>query len=579
VYRLALTPVLEPVLKPFVEDQSLLLPSLAAEEKESAAPPVLNDLMLAGLLSFVAENSLFFKNEGEIRKRVADAAGIIFPGLKLGQITGGLHALGLLHAEDDRLVPDYRNFSAFSANSPLERLQYCAAGVYCYGESESPAAISHHLLRGRVQFIADFINQIYNCLEADRLYHLKTLKRLIVILLRKNQKGFSDGIFAPKPVNSISLIEAMEQTGLLIVSGEYRRPALVSHNERKTDEPLIVMDSSLSCMVYPEIACSDAFRLAEMLSIKEAGQTARFELTRDSAIRAFNRGIQAEAMIALLTRLAAGRIAETLTWTVKDWEKRYSEVVLRRGVVLTLSPDRDYLARTGALSMLIRETLAPGVFLLAEDSENAAEEALRNAGVDIIAHRSVSSTEAGRPVPFPGLSGAREKLVPHPDDSLPPKQRRSKTEKKSGDPLTASTLIEGFHGILAQMQFSASERDELAARIGRRLILCEAQLRDASMRYEKLEARGLDYIGKLNIVKQAIALQSPVELVLPAKKGQGGAGKEERIFGIPKSLEKEGGETTLIIAPHGVEETLRIPLGKISLLRRIKKSIFETGPV
>jgi hypothetical protein len=121
-------------------------------------------------------------------------------------------------------------------------------------------------------------------------------------------------------------------------------------------------------------------------------------------------------------------------------------------------------------------------------------------------------------------------------------------------------------------RFSKAEMDELAARIDRRLVLCESQLRDASVRYEKLEARGLDYVGKAMIAKQAIASQSPVELIRPGKKG-------ERIFGIPRALEKEGGESVLVISPQNGGETggefLRIPLGKISLLRRIKKSIFE----
>jgi hypothetical protein len=581
LYRLALNPVLRPVLEPFTDDRSLLLPSLAAEE-ETAAPPVLNDLVLAGILAFVAENSLFFKTEGEIRKRVIDAAGTVFPGLEMEPVTGGLRALGLLRAVDDRFVPDYRCFSAFAALSPLERMEYCAAGIYCYRESESPAGISHHLLRGRIRFIAGFIRRFRDYLEGGRLYPPKTLKRSSDILLRETKNDFSgsafaDGVFPPGAVDSGALIGAMEQTGLFTISGKYRRLASFAANDAKTGAPLIAMDSNLSCMVYPEINCGDAFRLAEMLSVREAGQAARFELTRDSAIRAFNRGITADAIIALLTRLAGGRIAETLIWTVKEWEKRYGEVALRRGVVLSLSPERVYLAKTGPLSALIRETLAPGVYLLAEDAETEAMEALRNAGVDIIARRNEAPAELGRSAPFPPLAGKAEKPSTRLKEPGVPSVRRIEAGEKRDDSSPASTLIGGFHSILAQMRFSASERDELAARIDRRLILCEAQLRDASMRYEKLEARGLDYVGKLNIAKQAIALQTPVEVVWPAKKKQGRTDKEERVFGIPKALEKEGGESILVIAPHGMEKPLRIPLGKISLLRRIKKSIFETG--
>jgi hypothetical protein len=120
------------------------------------------------------------------------------------------------------------------------------------------------------------------------------------------------------------------------------------------------------------------------------------------------------------------------------------------------------------------------------------------------------------------------------------------------------------------MNLGREEQDELSARINRRLVLCESQLKDALVRYEKLEARGLDYAGKALIAKQAISMHSPVEVTWPGKH------KQEHIFGIPKALEKSGGESILVIEPaNGRDEAIRIPLGKIGLLRRVKKSIFE----
>jgi hypothetical protein len=115
------------------------------------------------------------------------------------------------------------------------------------------------------------------------------------------------------------------------------------------------------------------------------------------------------------------------------------------------------------------------------------------------------------------------------------------------------------------------ERDELEARIERRLVLRESQLAGAVIRYEKLEARGLDYVGKASVARQAIALKSAVEAWWT-----GPEGKTERILGVPAALEKQGGESVLALSPlPGGQELLRLPLGKISLLRRIKQSIFE----
>jgi hypothetical protein len=143
------------------------------------------------------------------------------------------------------------------------------------------------------------------------------------------------------------------------------------------------------------------------------------------------------------------------------------------------------------------------------------------------------------------------------------------TVNTAANATSASTLIKGFHSILKEMHLGDEERDELTARVNRRLVLCESQLKGALVRYEKLEARGLDYAGKALIAKQAVTLQSPVEITWPGRQ------KQEYVFGIPKALEKTDGETILIIVPYDGEDEIRLPLGKISLLRRIKKSIFE----
>jgi hypothetical protein len=572
--RLALNPVLEPVLAPFIADTALLFPSLPAPEgvvDQAGAVPPLDDRILAALLSFVSEGEAFFKNEGGIRKRVIDAGGRVFPGLDLESLIGGLRVLGLFRAEEDRLVPDYHRFSEFGALTPRERMEYCASGICCFLDAESPADISPYLFRVRVRRLAGLMRQLLSSLEADRIYPVSTLKRFADLLLRG---GGETAPFAEneKKCRPASFIDSLVRTGLLFPQRtEYLRPGIAGEAGRKDDgAAVIAMDTVFSCLVYPEISYADAISLAAMLNVREAGVSIRFELTRDSAVRAFDRGISAGVMIELLKRLSAHRIDENLVWTLNEWEKRYGEVVLRRGLVLSLSPERRYLAETQALARLIRETLAPGIYLLAETAETEAAGILRKAGVDIIASRGgeaalPASTSPQFPPPAdpPGPAAARKRGL----------SALKGTRAATPDDAAAATLIAAFHSILEPMRLSKAERDELAARIDRRLVLCESQLRDASIRYEKLEARGLDYVGKAAIAKQAIASGSPLELVLPGKKG-------ERIFGIPRAVEKKGGEeSVLVIDPHGDSggESLRVPLGKISLLRRIKKSLFENN--
>ncbi len=123
------------------------------------------------------------------------------------------------------------------------------------------------------------------------------------------------------------------------------------------------------------------------------------------------------------------------------------------------------------------------------------------------------------------------------------------------------------------MKLSKDQRDELATRIERRLILAAEQMDGSSVKYEKLEARGLDYVGKYNIAKHALSTGALLEVVWSDNDGT-----IQRIFGIPSSIDKVNGEAILVLYSERNENnqgtTIRIALGRISLLRRIKQSIF-----
>jgi hypothetical protein len=121
------------------------------------------------------------------------------------------------------------------------------------------------------------------------------------------------------------------------------------------------------------------------------------------------------------------------------------------------------------------------------------------------------------------------------------------------------------------MKLPEEQREELLKRIERKLIINESQLSEAHFRPEKTEARGLDYAGKANILKQAIASGSLVEVTWPHPELG-----TSRTLGLPEALEKSGADSVLVFKPHGGNTAvLRIPIAKISLLRRIKKSIYS----
>jgi hypothetical protein len=602
VYHLALNPVLERIFVPFIAERGVLFPSVPAEIGEGGKiagrnPP--DDRVLAALAAFVSEKREFFKAEGGLRKKTLDAGESLFPGLPLEPFIGGFQCLGLLREDRGELFPDMLKLRAFGKLSRRERLEYCAAGIYTYrNRANSPAVsggIPGYFQRSSLRNLTSFIHHFLGSLEPRRYYPKPTLRRLVMFLEREEKtSGPAAGGSAGYHFNW--LLEALELTGLLDLStaGPFLSDLAVPSgggepgSEGKAGTaPVLAMDTAFSFFLYPEITFADALTLAGFCFLRETGAVVRFEMTRQSVVRGFDRGLNAAAMTELLSRLSGNRMDQNISWTLQDWETRHAAVSLYQGVVLTLAEERRYLAETGPLAPMVNRTLAPGVYLLSVSEKNPVVEVLEKAGVDMISQYDWNeNTETPERVFFPVPENG---FTPW-DQGEKPFSGFPGEDRLSGETLPelwpdnpgAEGCKERFRAVLEKMDLPKAEREELAARIERRLVLNESQLRGASFRYEKLEARGLDYVGKAAIAKQAIASKSLLEVLWPDP-----GGGTNKALGIPEALEKQRGESVLILKPlsSGKEdpgkpfpeervESIRLPLGKISLLRRIKQSIF-----
>jgi hypothetical protein len=687
LFRLALNPVLEPVLAAAAGNRPVIFPSLPPEEGAAGGeggpeapgpgartteprttgpqttgpritgtvPP--DDRLFAALISFVLDEGSLFRPEGRrgeyrLRRKVLDRGQRIFPGADPELMIRSLLCLGLCRAgalpsagaaaegrergregedeaggadaepgggsEGEPLRPEDRALGAFRDLEPRHRQIYWAAGLYLGAELSPGVLPAPPLIRGRLRGLAQLIDRFLGVLNPARVYPPRTLRRLLLFLEREGggpavlSGPGASGPGAAELSPGEALCGALAGAGLLIGGPRgYRlagspRPGGPAAGPRpgqgpapaERDAPVLAMDTPFSCLVYPGIGFADALTLALFTAARETGPVFRFEITRESCLRGFERGLGAAEMEELLTRLSGTPPASSLVWTLKDWEKRSAEVSLFEGAVLVLSPERRYLAETGALGALIRRELAPGLYLL--DSADRAAEALRKAGVDMFTR---GTGRAGQGAPgLPGKTGAPSPFAGGIHSPFPALGKRRPGYHEAGtsamidgpdgtggaaDPAPGGTETGGaaealkarFRGSLAGRSLSAPARAELAARIERRQVLTEAQLDPASVRGEKLEARGLDYVGKAAIAKQALVSRSLVEVLWS------GGGGERRMVGVPLALEKSGGESMLVIgdvppaagAARGQGDTFRIPLGKISLLRRIKKSIFEDG--
>ncbi|MDR3275994.1 MAG: helicase-associated domain-containing protein [Treponema sp.] len=570
--HLALNPLLKPVLEGLLAHSGLLFPSVPAETgAASGVDPSPDDRTLAALIAFAAGNGDLFKAEGGFRKKVQDDGRRLFPGLDFERLLGGLEAIGLIRSEGSGFVLERKKLTQFATLSRRERLEYWAAGIFLHLEPRS-APESPGLSRSRAPILARFTRRFTGLLEPGRSYPLYTLRRLLVLQEREEGDSlrWADVNISFGGEGFPRFLEALESAGLLLRRGRDLEPAFPPERSG-ANATVIALDSPFSCILYPEIDFTDALTLACFAEVRETGQTLRFEFTRQSVVRGLDLGQNAAALPALLERLSLKPLDQNLRWSLEDWAARYAAVSLQSGTVLVLAEDKYYLAEVRSVAALIKRTLAPGVYLLSEDT-GAAGEILRKAGVEIIARPVESDTGADsiRSL-YPALGSA----VPS-KKSGPSIEGASESPVDSKGPDQAAGIKDHFRALLDKMQLSQTAGEELAARIERKIILCESQLSCDTSIIEKTEARNLDYVGKTAVAKQAMALKSPVEVFWSnPEKGDG----LSALLGFAEAIEKSGGETTLVIrteeGPGGTMSSQRIPIGKISLIRRSKQSIFE----
>jgi len=604
---LALNPILKNILLPYTKDISFLFPMIPADDNTPSGQSVYSDLIFASLYSFAANRDLFFRSENSnklyvIRRRIIEDAKTYLPEVDLDNLIGSSLVMGLFYIEDEKLIPDKKRIDDFGLLSSNERREYFAAALITFLEI-NPGEILPPLFRSKIReyvslihgFITKAADLQSSANENDLIFPKRTLIKMIEILKAQTEINITTDNFL-KNLEKAGLI-IQTQTGYILKSNS------ISASKKKNEKQVITLDSDSSILAYPEIDFNDAVLIASFSDISGMGTSSispvmRFEIRRDSVVRAYNNNISADKIIDLLSRLSGKKINETLIWNLKDWEKRHNEVTIRKGVILNLSEEHRYLTETKPFTALIKETLAPGLYLLNDDEADEAEYALRDAGIDIIGQRKREMSEdtknsannftkpAASDLHFSKIN-FQSAVKPEKKSSGAKKSKQSTEDNvKNSQKENADALTESFHVILDKMPLNETEKAELSARIDRRLILSETQLKEANLRYEKLEARHMDYAGKQNIAKQAIAQQSPLEIVRLNKNTSGKhvTIEEEKIYGIPKTLEKDGTQHILVLDTDGAANTktstqngelLRIPLAKISLLRRIKKSIFE----
>ncbi len=145
------------------------------------------------------------------------------------------------------------------------------------------------------------------------------------------------------------------------------------------------------------------------------------------------------------------------------------------------------------------------------------------------------------------------------------------TESRAGRTPDPRAIREMLLRRLSAADLPEDQAGEIRERIRRGLVISPEQIRPDPARRERAEARGLDYNGKVLVIRQALEDGfDGLEILLHSADGV-----PSRFLVRPRELRRDGVDLVLTAErePHG--ESLEIPVQKISLVRRLRSFLIR----
>jgi hypothetical protein len=408
-------------------------------------------------------------------------------------------------------------------------------------------------------------------------------------------------------------VDSMAALGIVTVAGGALSISLRPRPSAAAAVPgRLVAEGSHALHLLPEASLDERLFVGCGARPLSFGTVWSFEVERDAARRAFAAGLDAKSIIARLESMSGASLPQSLAFSLSAWEEEYRSLRLYRGVVLVADERlRAVVERSTALGGLVAEVLAPGVYFLSTASPEATAEILARAGLE------ASPRIGAQTAAMTALSGSERRPIRGEGQLYPESSSPSAFEKvdelraKLSRPRGAETIsgvagavgtagavgvagavgtaaavgtargifdpsprLAELHAALARVmkegKRSSDQERELGERIERRIILTERQIVEAEARPERLEAVGLDYLGKVRVIERS--LRSPGDRLELLYRLPGA----EPVRALLRPVKLERNEKGLVLEAEDLATggPARIPLGTVSTVRRVRATLF-----
>lgn len=522
--------------------------------------PWLDDRLLISFFSFLVEEPELYRADGMLRKRSARSLAERIPALLKPLDPGGsgesaagperlrvdflleaLLGLGLLVEEGSTVRPVVHAWHRWARITPVARV----------AEIAGAGATSNDGERGDAVLAAEALTR---SVPGDMV-----LKPAAVARLASAATGIPSST-ALRTVHSMMLV------GLL--QGGEQGVSRGWGDEESVSKP-VVIGANFELTLPAETAFADGLFVGEVCRLVRHDRYPRFELTKERVASALRGGLGGSHIADRLSSLAGGALPQNVAISIRTWEEEYESIRLYRGVVLQVQEARRFtVEHSPAVQELIVQELAPGTYLIDESDVPELQQALADAGVELVPE--LPPADPAGFIPW------------HETESSAPLESRihrvaavvaESVDQKPSKLRTSSALRKELEDALAERKIPAEQRQELTERIQKKLIISPAQLTSAALKAERTEAKGLDYSGKVRVIEQSLSNCEYLEVI-----ERTASGAPHRSLVEPHKLEKRENELIL----HGEElpdrKAVELQVSKLSLVRRLRAALFKRKP-
>lgn len=577
---IALNPILEDHLS-CAADLRLLFPAPSFIQKNFNPHFSISPSFIAAFYSYILENPGMCKNNTEIKKRDAERLSEIFTGHYdcVQLLLASFFNLGLIKFGEKDIFADTKKFEKFAQLEEIKQYAYIAAA--------SVTRLSRQSLQSQAQLLLNTIASIPETgLSLDSVF-----RTAFLIKYKKNniadspaQSRFSRLLESYKiqPAENLSeeiiydIIKNAVSLGLLQEAGkdESENPIVMpgeifkeKQNPSAEKKGILNINAGTSIAILPGLSLEELLPLATFLNIVSFNTVCEFEISKKSIYRALDRGISEHKIIEHLSKYNAYRIPQSLLMNIEEWKNSYSSAILFKGYILKVDEKNQRIIENNPkISSFINAKLAEGIYLLNIPLNEEPSDFIAQSGLEILSAVKTSSQKT-ESLAFPVISEGKNLI------SLESQNNPAKTESKENlaNTKTAEEIKSAFLAYIDTVELTKQQKECLANRIKKNIILTKEQLKPETVRLEILEADGMNFSGKIHLIENAINHSDMLEITVPAENN---SGKMEKFFGKPLLVIRQTNDSMLKMQLDNSEETKIFSVSRINHAKIIKTSVF-----